>query len=587
MRKRRFWMLLVSSLLAFTSLASCQDNSSNTGTTDMESTTSTATSKIEYKEYEKSTIGFTDNSSSSSLTSFDKNVYYINDLKLDMGDPMVVYDNGMFYAYGTRGTTTFHCFKSPNLQDWVRIDDCFVPESSSWGTYDLWAPDIKKIGNKWYLYYTATKKYDDGYTCQQLGVAVSDNPYGPFVQYTGTNANNETIGLKDVPFQGLERNTILDSTVFEDDDGQLYMYFSYDTRTITEEARDKFGIVSTNSAEIFGVKMKDPVTWDLSTLTRLMSAGLKNISDSKRTIDWETWSESFGSGMECLEGPFMLKHNGKYYLTYCANSYVDTVYGVGYAISDSPLGQYTKPDDKYLENLLLGVPGALGTYINTRYLGFMTGTGHASIFKIGDEYMFAYHAHTNRDVWGKEGTENPTYRSLAFDYIYFDDNGLPYTNGPTYSLQRLPKAISGYSNIASEANFVIEGENPEYLNDNFTNRGAGRVEDEPIKDALFLAGTRSIEITFSKPRKIKGLNIYNSCEFDKKTEFIKQIDFGNDKGIVNVMFNQKYINYNQKFINPHTAYNVLLDEELETNRIVITFESTSDFGVGEIEILGE
>lgn len=587
MKNNRFRMLLVMTLFVFTNLASCQNISSETGTTNMETTTSTSTSKIEYKAYEESTIGFTDNSSSSSLTSFNKNVYYINDLKLDMGDPMVVYDNDVFYAYGTRGTTSFHCFRSRNLQDWERIDDCFTPESSSWSKTDLWAPDIKKIGDKWYLYYTATMYYEDGSSNQQLGVAIADNPYGPFIQYTGTNANNEVISLKDTPFKGLEKNTILDSTVFQDDDGSLYMYFSYDTRTTTEETRTKYGIINTNSAEIYGVKMKDPVTWDLSTLKRLVSTGLKRITDEKRTIEWETWSESFALGMECAEGPFMLKHNGKYYLTYCANSYVDTVYAVGYAISDTPLGDYVKPDDRYLQNMLLGVPGSLGTYINTRYLGFMTGTGHASIFQVGDEYMFAYHAHTNRDIWGKEGTENPTYRSLAFDYIYFDDNGLPYTNGPTYSLQRLPKIVSGYSNIASEAKFNIEGEYPEYLNDNFTNRGAGKVEDEPNKDAQFLAGTRSIEITFDTPRKIKGLNIYNSCDFSKKTDYIKQIDFGNNKGIVNVLFNQKYINYEQKFINPHTAYNVLLDEELETDRIVITFESISDFGVGEIEILGE
>ncbi len=530
--------------------------------------------QIAYQTYSESTVAFTDNSNPSSDT-YNHSLYYRNDLTLDMGDPMLVYDDGLFYAYGTRGGTSFNAFVSTDLATWRQQADAFVPQPGSWSSADLWAPDIQKIGDKWYLYYTAN--YNG---CCQLGVAVADSPAGPFVQFTGVNGNGETIGL-DTPAFFWEGQTILDSHVFEDDDGKLYMFFSYDTGKSSDP------LVNNGTAEIWGVELIDPVTWDLSTLTRLISAGYKQLSDENRTIEWETWSPSFSGDMECVEGPYMIKQNGKYYLTYCANSYVDTEYAVGYAVADSPLGTYVKPDDTFLQNMICGVPGQTGTYINTRYLGFQTGTGHASICKVGDEYLLAYHAHYNRDKWGAlrdEYGEKSEWRALGVDYLLFDEEGMPYTNGPTWSLVRLPEAVTGYENLALQATFTIQGENVQYLNDNFTNR-AYRTE-EVVREAQFKAGTRSVEIKFDTPVSVRAINIVNSYDYSKKTDFISQIDFGEGRGIVNVLFNQRYLNKEQSFIFPHAAYNVELEEELVTDRIVITFESDIDFAVGEIEVIG-
>lgn len=530
--------------------------------------------KIAYTNYEASTVTFEDYSKSNE-TEYDSDLYYRNDLGLDMGDPAIAYENGYYYAYGTRGGLTFHCFRSTDLVNWEQLNDCFTPSAGSWcyNTF-LWAPDVQKINGKWYLYYTGGFKSGNATECQ-LGVAISDTPYGPFTQYTGVNALKQTVTQRTVPFQGMEDCTILDSTVFRDDDGSLYMYFSYDTRK-GKEGHD------TNSAEIWGVKMLDAVTWDISTLTRLISPGYKRLSDSARTIAWETWSPSFENDFECAEGPYMIKNGGKYYLTYCANSFVDTEYAVGYAVGDSPLGDFVKPNDSFLQNMLLGVPGQLGTYVNTRYLGFMTGTGHASVFKAGDEYMLAYHAHTNRDIWGKG--EHGEWRSLAIDHLYFDADGAPYTNGPTYALTAQPEAISGYKNLALQASVRSDGEGTAYLNDNYTNR-AIRTE-EVSKEATFRKGINSIEIRFASAVRVRAVNVYNSYDYTKKIDYIKQIDFGNGKAAVNALFNPRYVNDELKFIYPHAAFTVVLDEEIVTDKIIITFDSQSDFAVGEVEVLG-
>lgn len=556
--------------------------------------------KITYTKYANSTIDADDFSlvnQKKSDDNFDHNIYYRNDLKLDMGDPMVVYDDEskLFYAYGTRGGySSMDYYTSDNLTDWTYGGVAFQAPQGSWAyrTDNIWAPDVQKIGNKYYMYFTFPGNAANGNHCQ-IGVAVGDS-LTKFELYTGVNANGQNITLADNTFSGMENATILDPTVFEDDDGKIYMYFSYDTtKAQTAEQEGKY-------AEIWGVRLLDPVTWDLSTLTRLTVPGYKNLNDTgnngKGSVEWEYWSASFTGEFRCSEGPYMIKKNGKYILTHVSNSFVDNQYNVGYAVSDSPLGEYDKPwsEEDPLANMLLGVPGNVGSANDARYKGMQTGTGHASIVDVNGEYMFAYHAHVNRDSWGVE-TEYSQYtdrRAGAFDYLYFTQDGTPYTNGPTWSLQRLPEAISGYKNLATGSGVTVRAETIDkaqvkYLTDNRTSR----VFDS-ASDARFAAGTRSIEIKFDKAVSVKAVNIYNAADFNLFVSYIDQIDFGNNKGVANIYFNPAYIGSRevtsgtQQYIYPHTAFTVCLTQPVTTDRIVITISSDKDFALGEIEILG-
>ncbi len=517
---------------------------------------------------------------------FNHDLFYRNDLEVDMGDPMMVYDEktGYFYASGTRGTKSFHCFRSKNLGDWEQMDDMFVPESSSWSKDNLWAPDIEYINGKWYLYYTAGF-YNNGTSNCQIGVAVSDTPYGPYKQVEGPDG---TLGT--TPFMVRESETkyctVLDQTVFQDDNGDLYMYFSYDMKKCRSEDYRGYPV-----QEIWGVKMTGPTSWDFSTLTRLASPGLAKLSDTERTVEWETWSTSFTGDMECLEGPFMIKKNGKYFLTYVGNSFVDTVYNVGYAVSDSPLGEFVKPNSKPLENMILGVPGNDGSYVNTRYLGFMTGTGHASICRVGNEYMFAYHAHRNRNVWGYDDDE---YRCLAYDFLYFDENGTPYTNGPTYSINRLPNLITGYHNLSLDEGSIFSSEGEvtglDYLHDNFSFRGQTdyqRAEQNVRKEADF-EGKVNVKVKLEAKKKIKFILVNNSYTYDNKLDFIDKVNFGEGRVVKNVLFNQGYYRTKpNKWIFPHSDFIIELDEEVETDEITFTFDSNTAYSLGEIEIYGK
>ncbi|MCH5165031.1 MAG: family 43 glycosylhydrolase [Clostridiales bacterium] len=555
---------------------------------------------------------YTDNSNSNSGTGFNKSLWYRNDLKLDMGDPMLVYDEDLqiFYAMGTRGGTQFECFSSENLTDWNQESlGGFAPGVNSWGRKNLWAPDIQKIGDKWYLYYTANyalpasqANYVGEDHCQ-IGVAVADSPKGPFRQWTGTNAYGKQIGEGDLPFYGMEHQTILDQNVFQDDDGQLYMYFSYDTQYSPEGER------YTSTAEIWGVKMKDPVTWEMDEATgkpkikRLIIAGYKSLDGKKTDIPWETMSPSFLEPMECVEGPYMIKNNGKYYLTYCANSFVDMEYAVGFAESDSPLGPFVKPDDTYLQNMICGVPTENpGDYISNRYRGFQTGTGHASICKVGDEYLLAYHAHLNRDAWGVDSPyaqgSYTEWRALGMDYLYFGADGRPYCNGPTFTLQKLPDVITGYKNLAPSATVTIDGNTtPDcaFINDRYTNRAVKTAEVN--KEAQFSAGTHVITLKLPEAKLIKAVNVYNSYDREKSTTVISRIEFGNIAYVKDLKFNLNYLvdtyvnqiqEYTMNFIYPHAAYNIeLTNKGVTTDTVNVIISCDHAFAIGEIEILGK
>ena len=554
-------------------LASCVSTSSSTSSAP----------SIEDDE-EKTVLAFKDyHEKKGKDQDFNRELFYRNDLEIDMGDPMMVYDeeSGYFYAYGTRGTTTFHCFRSKTLSNWERIADCYVPESSAWSKSGLWAPDIHKINGKWYLYYTGEFFNNKTSNCQ-IGVAVADKPYGPFKQVAGDDGT-----LRTTPFAFRESATkyctVLDQHVFLDDDGSMYMYFSYDMKNCRRQDYAGYPV-----QEIWGVKMTSPTSWDLSTLTRLLSPGLAKITDKARTVEWETWSTSFSSDMECLEGPYMIKKNGKYLLTYVGNSYVDTVYNVGYAVASSPLGAYEKPNSKPLENMLLGVPGNDGTYVNTRYLGFQTGTGHASICQVGNEYMFAYHAHRNRDKWGVDGDE---YRCLGYDYLYFDEAGTPYTRGPTWSINRLPEKITGYHNVAldSATKVTSAGEvtGLAYLHDNFSYRGqtdSGRVGQDVRREADF-QGSAKVKFDLAGKKRVKYILVGNSYQFDYKLDFIDKISFGQGRVAKNVMFNQGYYRTSpNKWIFPHASFIIELEQEVEAEEVTFSFNSNKPYSLSEIEI---
>lgn len=289
--------------------------------------------------------------------------YFQNPILDGLADPDVLFWKGVYYLYATSTAIKegdppgFRVYTSENLVDWQDAGMALLAEDS-WGEKQFWAPDIVEKDGKFYLSYSVE---------EHLCVAVSDSPLGPFVQPVKEPLHRE---IKEI-----------DSHFFRDADGTWYLYF----------------VRFHEDNEIWGAKMtEDLMGIQEETLTRLL-------------VPEEVW--------ECqkwpvCEAPYMILHNGKYYLTY-SGSHFETDYGSGYAVGDSPLG----PFRKYQGNPVL----RSGKKIH--------GVGHHCITRSpdGKELFLLYHCHCD------ETRANP--RRLCVDRMRFvpGDDGVDVikVDGPT------------------------------------------------------------------------------------------------------------------------------------------------------------
>jgi hypothetical protein len=332
---------------------------------------------------------------------------------------------------------------------------------------------------------------------------------------------------------------------------------------------------------IVGVKMKDPVTPDWDTHKVVIRPGSLKAEDKFNIqLSWEAIKN-----FRVAEGPQVTKTPaGKYMISYSVNHYPDIFYSVCYAMADEPLGDYVKPYEKggSWTNLLFGYAGTGTGTTAEQWAGFAGGTAHHFIFKSGDQYMIAYHALTARQaVDGHPG------RAVGVDYLFFDEEGNPYVHGPSYSVQPLPEAMSGYKNVALNAKFTTENiEYPERLNDNYIVEHY-HLPQEQNKEATIKSGKSYIKVTLDKEYAVGGLAIYNSAYYDFYISDISFIKLGGEgNNILDSSFSTGYVNDNKEFVFPCSSFTYNLNDEVVTNEIIIEIDAGFDGRLNEIMILG-
>ncbi len=129
-------------------------------------------------------------------------------------DPTVIRaEDGTFYLYATEDMRNIPIFHSANLVDWKLVGTAFTDNSRpKWlPKGGIWAPDIQRVGGKYHLYYAKSVwggEWDAG-----IGVAVSNNPAGPFVD-RGCMFTSKQIGIQNCidPF-------------YIEDGGKKYLFF--------------------------------------------------------------------------------------------------------------------------------------------------------------------------------------------------------------------------------------------------------------------------------------------------------------------------------------------------------------------------
>ena len=288
-------------------------------------------------------------------------------------DPYILRHNGKYYMYSTNAPMEgYIVYESSNLVDWKNMGYCLKkadvygnPTSSA----GFWAPEVYYLDGRFYMFYTVE---------ENIGVAVADSPLGPFKKYSD--------GFL---FPG---QRVIDANLFIDDDGKMYLYY----------------VICKNGNEIYGAE------FDFKTLT--VSNQHLIITPTANTWEWT------GDAGKVAEGPCMLKHNGKYYLSYSCNGYTSHNYAVGYAVSDNPLTGF----ERYSGNPILAKMPAADVY----------GPGHHTFMTTeAGELFIVYHKHNSETVIHS--------RLICIDRCAFEpqENGpdILKVYGPTSTPQKLPE----------------------------------------------------------------------------------------------------------------------------------------------------
>jgi beta-xylosidase len=349
---------------------------------------------------------------------------FSNPLKVQFGDPYVLYTGGRYYMYGTGGGAEkgFAAYSSTDLVNWKEEGQVYFhdnkngwsdPDASWGGAY--WAPEVYEVNGKFYLFYSAQWKLNPTNEVEnfRIGVAVADTPTGPFIDLT-----DKPIFDPGYP--------IIDANVFFDTDGRTYLYYSRAAykhpvkSEIANWARKRGWYKEIEESWVYGVKLKPDFSGVLGNPVLLLRPPVR-LSDKQ--AGWESRSVTAREvNRRWTEGSVTFKKDSTYYIMYSANHFGGQHYAVGYATSASPLGPFKKATN----NPVLQKNTAKG--------GEVTGTGHNSIAYSpdGKEMFCVYHGRT-----AKTGDE----RVVFIDRMQVK-GGKITVFGPTTTPQKLPSGVS-------------------------------------------------------------------------------------------------------------------------------------------------
>lgn len=224
----------------------------------------------------------------------------------NIGDPFVVKADDAYYMYATSFVIDgFKVWKSFDMKKWEDLGTC-LDLSNSWTEQDYWAPEVICHNGKYIMHYSARRKKDHSL---RIGVAVSDHPEGPF-----TDVHNGP--MFDLGYAAI------DGHVFIDDDGQAYLYFSKD-------CSENYVTPTLRASQMCVCKLSDD---------------LLNITSEPITLFGPSESYDFIilGDQAWNEGPYVLKKDRHYYMTYSANCYHTKDYCICLAKANNPLGPFQK-----------------------------------------------------------------------------------------------------------------------------------------------------------------------------------------------------------------------------------------------------
>ena len=279
-------------------------------------------------------------------------------------DPEIIYSEReqKYYLYPTSdgfhgwSGKYFEVFESPDLVNWTnkgKIID--LTTDVEWADRNAWAPCAIEVKTgdayQYFHYFTAAQK---------IGVAIANNPDGPFV-----DSGKALINFRP---EGVRGGQEIDPDVFHDPvSGKNYLYWG--------------------NGYMAAVELNDDM-----------------VSIKKETLTVMTPDQTFREGTE------VFYRDGKYYFMWSEDDTRSPNYRVRYATADSPLGPLNIPED----NLVIEKDPSQGIY----------GTGHNSTVysKENDQWYIVYHRF-NKPNGIKMGDAAGFNREVCIDEMNFNEDG--------------------------------------------------------------------------------------------------------------------------------------------------------------------
>lgn len=244
----------------------------------------------------------------------------------------------------------FDAFSSKDLVHWEKHGKVLDSSNVKWAKKAMWAPAVLEKDKKYYLFFGANDVHQG--EVGGIGVAVANQPQGPYKDLLGKP-------LIDTIVNGAQP---IDQFVFNDKDGQYYMYYGgWGHCNVVKLKKDFTGILPFEDGQLF-----------------------KEITPK-----------------EYVEGPFMFIKNNKYYFMWSEGGWTGPDYKVAYAISDNPFGPFER-----IGTVLLQDPE------------IANGAGHHSIIHNpkSDKWYIVYH----RRPKGETAANN---RETCIEEIKFGKDG--------------------------------------------------------------------------------------------------------------------------------------------------------------------
>jgi beta-xylosidase len=215
----------------------------------------------------------------------------------------VIFDN-KYWIYPTYSAryekqVFLDAFSSKDMVNWKKHPHIIDTSEIKWAKMAMWAPAIVKKDHRYFLFFSANdiqSKQRNGQaddTLGGIGIAVADDPGGPFKDYLGKPLINKFYNNAQP----------IDQYVFKDKDGQYYIIYGGWGKCNVGKLNDDF-------------------------------TGLVPFSD--RMLVKEITPKGY------VEGPTMFIRNGKYYLMWSEGGWTNGTYKVAYAVSDNVLGPFER-----------------------------------------------------------------------------------------------------------------------------------------------------------------------------------------------------------------------------------------------------